>query len=133
MGKGARGDAELRGPRIGFENAHHLANPVRGFRSTDGPVPFPQGASLILRFVSATARSRSGLLKGCAEVSLNLLSPSESVELLLRTGEVADADAGASAAAAEIAELCGYLPLYVRERLLLLPTVIVLPLSLISH
>ena len=65
-----------------------------------------------MRFVSATARSRSGLLKGCAEVSLNLLTPSESVDLLLRTGEVADADAGASAAAAEIAELCGFLPLY---------------------
>ena len=79
------------------------------------------------------AHSLSGLLKGCAEVSLNLLSPSEAVDLLLRTGEVDDADAGASAAAAEIAELCGYLPLYVHERLQLPPTVIVLPLCLISH
>ena len=43
---------------------------------------------------------------------MNLLTASEAVDLLLRTGEVDDADAGASAAAAEIAELCGFLPLY---------------------
>ena len=49
------------------------------------------------------------------------------------TKAASSAIAGASAAAAEIAELCGFLPLYVRERLLLLPTVIILPLSLISH
>jgi hypothetical protein len=51
-------------------------------------------------------------LKGCAEVSLNLLTPGEAVDLLMRTGEVDDVDASASAAAAEIAELCGNLPLY---------------------
>ena len=65
----------------------------------------------MLWFVSVRALSRSGLLKGCAEVSLNLLSPSEAVDLLLRTGEVDDVDAAASAAAAEIAALCGNLPL----------------------
>jgi hypothetical protein len=53
------------------------------------------------------------LLKGCAEVSLNLLTPDEAADLLLRTGEIDDGDAVASAAAAEIAELCGYLPLYI--------------------
>ena len=51
-------------------------------------------------------------MKGCAEVSLNLLSPGEAVELLLRAGEVDDADEAATAAAAEIAALCGFLPLY---------------------
>jgi hypothetical protein len=45
-------------------------------------------------------------------VSLNLLGPGEAVDLLLRTGEVSDADVAASEAAAEIAELCGNLPLY---------------------
>ena len=64
------------------------------------------------QLASARALSRSGLLTGCAEVALNLLSPNEAVTLLLRTGEVDDADAGALAAAAEIAELCGFLPLY---------------------
>jgi hypothetical protein len=59
-----------------------------------------------------TTRIR-GLLKGCAEVSLNLLAPAEAADLLLRTGAVGDVDAAASAAAAEIAELCGNLPLYI--------------------
>jgi hypothetical protein len=55
----------------------------------------------------------SGLLTGCAEVSLNLMAPGEAVDLLLRTGEVKDVDDTAvSEAAAEIAELCGNLPLY---------------------
>ena len=54
----------------------------------------------------------SGLLTGCAEVSLNLMAPGEAVDLLLRTGEVEDVDTAASEAAAEIAELCGNLPLY---------------------
>ena len=62
--------------------------------------------------LTSAAPSCSGLLKGCAEVSLNLLSPGEAVELLLRAGEVDDADEAASAAAAEIAALCGFLPLY---------------------
>jgi hypothetical protein len=52
------------------------------------------------------------LLSGCAEVSLNLLAPGEAVDLLLRTGEVEEVDEAASEAAAEIAELCGNLPLY---------------------
>ena len=51
-------------------------------------------------------------MKGCAEVSLNLLAPGEAVDLLLRTGEVEDVDTAVSEAAAEIAELCGNLPLY---------------------
>ena len=59
-----------------------------------------------------TTRIR-GLLQGCDEVSLNLLAPAESVDLLLRQGRVDDADeAAAAAAAALIAGLCGHLPLY---------------------
>jgi hypothetical protein len=54
----------------------------------------------------------SGLLTGCSEVSVNVLGPGEAVDLLLRTGEVSDVDEAASEAAAEIAELCGNLPLY---------------------
>ena len=42
-----------------------------------------------------------------------MLAPGEAVDLLLRTGEVDDVDAAASSAAAEIAELCGNLPLYI--------------------
>ena len=57
-----------------------------------------------------TTRIR-GLLKTCDEVSLNLLAPTESVDLLLRTGQVADVDESAKTAAGEIAELCGHLPL----------------------
>jgi hypothetical protein len=58
-----------------------------------------------------TTRIR-GLIQGCEEVSLNLLSPGESVDLLLRTALVEDADEAAKAAALEIAALCGNLPLY---------------------
>jgi hypothetical protein len=58
-----------------------------------------------------TTRIR-GLVQGCDEVSLNLLTASESVDLFLRTGQVEDADEAARAAASEIAELCGNLPLY---------------------
>jgi hypothetical protein len=58
-----------------------------------------------------TTRIR-GLLQGCDEVSLNLLSPSESIDLLLRAGEIDNADEGAKAAGAQICELCGNLPLY---------------------
>ena len=42
-----------------------------------------------------------------------MLAPGEAADLLLRTGEVDDVDAAASSAAAEIAELCGNLPLYI--------------------
>jgi len=41
------------------------------------------------------------------------MAPGEAVDLLLRTGEVEDVDTAASEAAAEIAELCGNLPLYI--------------------
>eukprot|EP00937_MAST-01D_sp_MAST-1D-sp2_P007255 g7255.t1 len=59
-----------------------------------------------------TTRIR-GLLAGCDEVSLNLMTHSESVDLLLRTGAVEDlTDAEANTAAAHIADLCGHLPLY---------------------
>ena len=43
---------------------------------------------------------------------MNLLASGEAVDLLLRTGEVDETDAAALAAAAEIVELCGNLPLY---------------------
>ena len=58
-----------------------------------------------------TTRIR-GLLQGCQEVSLNLMDAGESVDLLLRAGQVEDADEAAHNAAGTIAELCGYLPLY---------------------
>ena len=58
-----------------------------------------------------TTRIR-GLLQGCAEVSLNLMAPDEAVDLLLRTGQVDDADKAANDAAAQVAQLCGYLPLF---------------------
>ena len=58
----------------------------------------------------------AGLLTGCNEISLNLLSPGESVDLLLRLGAWADKDDEAKAAALEIASLCGHLPLYLGER-----------------
>jgi hypothetical protein len=67
----------------------------------------PDSASKLL----VTTRIR-GLIAGCEEVSLNLLSLGESVDLLLRTAQVKDADQAAKAAALEIAELCGNLPLY---------------------
>ena len=57
-----------------------------------------------------TTRTR-GLLPGCGEVSLSLMSEKEAVELLLRTGGVEATDA-ARAAALEVALLCGRLPLY---------------------
>jgi hypothetical protein len=63
--------------------------------------------------VLVTTRIR-GLLKGCDEVSLNLLSPKESVDLLLRTGQVEEPDdEAANAAAGRIAALVGHLPLYI--------------------
>ena len=52
-------------------------------------------------------------MEGCDEVSLNLLTPTESVDLLLRTGGVDDPDDEAREAAARIVKLCGQLPLYV--------------------
>ena len=58
-----------------------------------------------------TTRIR-GLLKGCDEISLELLSQEESIYLLLRTGGVDDDDAARNAAA-KVADLCGYLPLFV--------------------
>ena len=57
-----------------------------------------------------TTRIR-GLLKGCDEMSLELLSKEESIDLLLRTGGVDDDDAARSAAA-KVADLCGHLPLF---------------------
>ena len=53
--------------------------------------------------VLITTRIRK-LIKGCAEVQLNLLTPDESVKLLLETAEVVPSDA-ASKAAAEIAKV----------------------------
>jgi hypothetical protein len=71
----------------------------------------PNSASKLL----VTTRIR-GLIAGCEEVSLNLLSPGESVDLLLRTAQVEDAGeaphSAVRAAALEIAALCGNLPLY---------------------
>jgi hypothetical protein len=58
-----------------------------------------------------TTRIR-GLLRGCDEISLNLLAPGESVDLLLRTGQVQLVDTAAKEAARTIAQLCGHLPLY---------------------
>ena len=58
-----------------------------------------------------TTRIR-GLMQGCEEVSLNLMAPGEAVDLLLRAGQIADADETCAAAAGKIAKLCGYLPLY---------------------
>ena len=53
--------------------------------------------------VLITTRIRK-LIEGCAEVQLNLLTPAESVSLLLETGEVEASDA-ASEAAAQIAKV----------------------------
>jgi hypothetical protein len=61
--------------------------------------------------VLVTTRIR-GLLEGCNEMSLNLLTTDEAVDLLLRTGQIKNADDAATAAAAQIASLCGNLPLY---------------------
>jgi len=61
--------------------------------------------------VLVTTRIR-GLLEGCNEMSLNLLTTDEAVDLLLRTGHIKNADDAATAAAAQIASLCGNLPLY---------------------
>ena len=57
--------------------------------------------------VLITTRIRE-LIEGCEEVQLNLLTPAESVSLLLETGKVKASDA-ASKAAAEIAKACEYL------------------------
>ena len=57
-----------------------------------------------------TTRIR-GLVKGCEEISLSLLAPGESVDLLLRTGNVTEPDEAAKTAAGKIAERCGNLPL----------------------
>ena len=59
-----------------------------------------------------TTRIR-GLVPGCFDLSLNLLNPDEAVDLLLRIGQV-DPDDATTAAAAQIAELCGNLPLHLR-------------------
>ena len=48
------------------------------------------------------------LIEGCKEVQLNLLTPTESIKLLLETGKVQASDA-ASKAAAQIAKACEYL------------------------
>ena len=53
--------------------------------------------------VLITTRIRE-LVEGCTEVQLNLLTPDESVKLLLETGKVKASDA-ASKAAAEIAKV----------------------------
>ena len=53
-----------------------------------------------------TTRIR-GLIQGCNEVSLGTLGADESADLLIRTGQVEDADAAARAAASQIAKLCG--------------------------
>eukprot|EP00937_MAST-01D_sp_MAST-1D-sp2_P004134 g4134.t1 len=58
-----------------------------------------------------TTRIR-GLLKGCNEVALDLLSSDEAMDLLLRTGGIEPSDA-ACAAASRVAALCGNLPLFV--------------------
>ena len=58
-----------------------------------------------------TTRIR-GVVQGCAEVSLNLMAQEESVDLLLRTAQIDAADDDATAAAAQIADLCGNLPLF---------------------
>ena len=50
-----------------------------------------------------TTRIRE-LIQGCAEVQLNLLTPTESISLLLETGKVEASDA-ASAAAGRIAKV----------------------------
>jgi hypothetical protein len=68
----------------------------------------PNSSSKLL----VTTRIR-GLLKGCQEVSLNLLSPAESIDLLLRTGQVEEPDEAANEAAGRIAALVGHLPLYI--------------------
>ena len=51
------------------------------------------------------------MLPGCPEIQLNLLTPKESVKLLLDVGEV-EVSAAASAAAAKIAKICEGLPLF---------------------
>ena len=57
-----------------------------------------------------------GLLQSSQEISLNLLTPGEAVDLLHRTAEirVTDDDDAAWAALSKLAELCGFLPLFVR-------------------
>ena len=47
------------------------------------------------------------MLQDCDEISLNLLTTGEAVDLLLRAGRVEDEGAAAQLAAAKIAELLG--------------------------
>ena len=58
-----------------------------------------------------TTRIR-GLLQHADELSLNLMAQNEAVDLLLRTGQVKDTSKHTIDAAAKIAELCGFLPLF---------------------
>eukprot|EP00937_MAST-01D_sp_MAST-1D-sp2_P004093 g4093.t1 len=58
-----------------------------------------------------TTRIR-GLLKRCDEISLELLTRGEAVDLLLNTGGAESTD-NARAAAEHVAELCGDLPLFI--------------------
>ena len=59
-----------------------------------------------------TTRVR-GLVQNASELTLELMTTAESVDLLLRTAKLNDvADDAAAAAAKTIAELCGYLPLF---------------------
>ena len=57
-----------------------------------------------------------GLLQGAEEISLNLLTPEEAVNLLRRTANVTvgDTDTAAQAALRKLAELCGFLPLFIQ-------------------
>eukprot|EP00937_MAST-01D_sp_MAST-1D-sp2_P003250 g3250.t1 len=59
-----------------------------------------------------TTRIR-GLLKGCDEISLELLSSEEAIDLLLRTGGVESEDETARKAAEQVTDLCGNLPLLI--------------------
>ena len=60
-----------------------------------------------LRCLHVRTRIRK-LIKGCAEVQLNILSAEESIRLLLETGEVQRSDS-ALEAAGQIARACEYL------------------------
>ena len=58
----------------------------------------------------------NGLLAGTDEISLNILNPAESVDLLRRTAGLEDApdDAEANTALASLARLCGHLPIFLQ-------------------
>ena len=60
-----------------------------------------------LRCLHVRTRIRK-LIKGCAEVQLNILSAEESIQLLLETGEVQRSDSALDAAG-QIARACEYL------------------------